>query len=83
MASREKQRETATEKGEEKKHDWLTSLCIHSSLQVSLGTCIHTHVCIIRQEVTKWEKQSRGDSDLKIDYRWTDYHNKGWGKVVK
>lgn len=24
----------------------------------------------------------RGDSELKIDYRWTDYHNKAWGEVV-
>lgn len=36
-------------------------------------------ICIIRQEVTKRETQSREDSELKIEYQWTDYHNKGWG----
>lgn len=43
---------------------------------------IYMCVCIIRQEVTKWEKQDAGDSELKIDNRWTDYHYNAWGKVV-
>lgn len=53
------------------------------SSELKTCTCTQTHACIIRQEVTKREKQSGGNSELKIDYRWTDYHNKGWGKVVK
>lgn len=62
----------------------MVNLAVHPQRPASEFENVHMHmyVCIIRQEVTKWGKQSGGDSELKIAYRWTDYHNKAWGKMV-
>lgn len=57
------------------KCDWATWRCINGSLKVSA----HINSCTFLYNHTgsHWDgKQSGGDPQLKIDYRWTDYHNK-------
>lgn len=88
MASEETQQKTATEKetaSRWEKKEGLVHLTVHPQQPVSELDTVHVYsytCCVMRQEITKREKQSGGDSELKIDYRWTDYHKKGWGKVV-
>lgn len=50
----------------------MVNLAVHPQQLASVFenvNCVHSHIYIIRQEVTKREKQSGGDSGLKIDYR--------------
>lgn len=72
-----------TEKETVKKAQWITHLLsIQSSLRVSLRmrTCTHTHVCILDRKSPRRRSRAGEKSELKIDYRRTDYHNKGEGR---
>lgn len=56
---------------------------VNSQPQQHESECTHGFkpiFCIITQEVREMEKQSGGGLELKIDYRWTDYHNKRRGQ---